>query len=403
MHSERIHYFDWLRVLAVAGVVLFHAALPFANVGWWVSNVNGSDALKAAAPLVDAFGLALLFLLAGASARFALKKRSTLAFLKERSRRLAVPFVVAFPFVVLPVGYVTAIASGLVSGSFLDFLAAWPDLTWKWLQAIGASPRVFDIGQHLWFLGFLFVFALLGIPIFRFLSSTRGKSWTEAIARASRVPGSTLFVAVPIAAVVLPLYRVTPFVHDWWSFGFYGITFLAGYLIYSDPRLTFAARRDFPVALTVAVLASGVLIASQFTSWSLAFASGPRAVDATYFFMLILYVISGWSWTLALLGIGMRAPLMQRPLPAAVSEMAMPAYILHMPIVVAATFFVVALPFGLLVKIGLSLAVSAAGTIAVSAVATRVGILRRMLGLHVKARKVTGVSGSHGGAKPLPA
>jgi peptidoglycan/LPS O-acetylase OafA/YrhL len=378
----RISYFDWLRVLAVAGVVVFHAVLPFANVGWWVSNISGSDVLKAIVPLVDAFGLALLFLLAGASARFALQKRSTRAFLKERSVRLVVPFVVGFPLVVLPVGYVTAIASGLVSGSFLDFLAAWPGLTLKWLQTIGLSPRIFDIDQHLWFLGYLFVFVLLGIPAFRFLSSARGRSWVGAIAAGARVPGATLLVAVPMAVAVLALYRLAPVVHDWWSFSFYGITFLAGYVIYSDQRLTAAARRDFPIALAVALLASAVLIASQFTAWSLGYQSGPRGVDATYFLMLTLYVISGWSWTLALVGVGMRAKFMQRPLAGHISEMAMPAYILHMPIVVTATFFVVELPFDLFAKIAISLAVSAGGTIAVAAIATHIGILRRILGLH---------------------
>ena len=402
VESRRVPYFDWLRVLAVAGVVVFHAVLPFANVGWWISNISGSDALKAVVPLVDAFGLALLFLLAGASARFALETRSVPAFVKERSRRLLVPFVAGFPFVVLPVGYVTAIASGLVSGSFLDFLAAWPDLTWKWLQTVGVSPRVFDIDQHLWFLGYLFVFALLGIPIFAFLSSAHGRSWIALLSVATRIPGATLLVAVPMAVMVLALYPLGPFVHDWWSFSFYGITFLAGYVLYSDPRLTAAARRDFPIATVVAVLASAALIASRFTDWSLAYQSGPRVVDGTYFFMLMLYVVSGWSWTLTLLGVGMRVRFMKKPLGMRLSEMAMPAYILHMPIVTVTTFVVVGLPFDLLAKIMTSVAVTAGGTIVVAAIATRIGIVRRLLGLHPAAPKGTVDAGIPRGTKPLP-
>lgn len=401
--SSRVSYFDWLRALAVAGVVVFHALLPFANVGWWVSNINGSDILKAVVPLVDAFGLALLFLLAGASARFALQRRSMPAFLKERSRRLLIPFVVGFPLVVLPVGYVTAIASGLVSGSFLDFLAAWPDLTWRWLQAIGFSPRIFDIDQHLWFLGYLFVFALLGVPIFTFLSSARGRSWIEVLAAAARIPGASLLVAVPMAVLVLALYPLGPFVHDWWSFSVYGITFLAGYLIYSDLRLMSAARRDFPIALIVALLASAVLIASEFTDWSLAYQSGSRGVDAFYFMMLTLYVISCWSWTLTLLGVGMHVRFMQQPLATGLGEMAMPAYILHMPIVVTTTFVVVELPLDLLAKITISLLVSVGATIAVAAIATHVGILRRLLGLRPMPPKGALDAGPRHRVRPLPA
>lgn len=402
VESRRIPYFDWLRVLAVAGVVVFHAVLPFANVGWWISNVSGSDVLKAIVPLVDAFGLALLFLLAGASARFALAKRSMPAFLKERSRRLLLPFVVGFPFVVLPVGYVTAIASGLVSGSFLDFLAAWPGLTWKWLQTVGFSPRIFDIDLHLWFLGYLFVFAVLGSPVFTFLSSARGRSGIEILSVAARMPGATLLVAVPMAVMVLALYPLGPFVHDWWSFAFYGITFLAGYVLYSDPRLTAAARRDFPVALAVALLASTALIATGFTDWSFGYQSGLRVVDGTYFFMLTLYAISGWSWTLTLLGVGMHVKFMQKPLAAKLSELAMPVYILHMPIVTMTTFVVVALPFDLLAKIITSVAVTAGGTIVVAAIATRIGIVRRLLGLHPVAPKGALDAGMRRGTKPLP-
>ena len=402
MQSSRIPYFDWLRVLAVAGVVVFHAVLPFANVGWWISNISGSDVLKAVVPLVDAFGLALLFLLAGGSARFALQKRSVPAFLKERTARLLVPFVFAFPLVVLPVGYVTAVASGLVSGSFLDFLAAWPSLTWTWLQTIGFSPRIFDIDQHLWFLGYLFVFAVLGIPIFRFLSSGRGRSWIDRLTVVARIPGSTLLVAVPMAVAVVALYRLAPFVHDWWSFSVFGITFLAGYLIYSDARLTSAARRDFPIALVAALMASAALVASGFTDWYLAYQSGTHIVDATYFLMLTLYTISGWSWTLTLLGVGMHLKLMQQPLAPKLSEMAMPAYILHMPLVVAITFFVVGLQVDLLAKIVISLALSVCGTIAVAVIATHIGILRRILGLHPAPPKVTLTPGSQPGAKALP-
>lgn len=401
MQSQRIPYFDWLRVLAVAGVVVFHAVLPFANVGWWISDIGGTDVLKAVVPLIDAFGLALLFLLAGASARFALQKRSPAAFLKERSTRLLVPFAVAFPFVVLPVGYMTAVASGLVSGSFFDFLAAWPDLTWKWLQTVGFSPRIFDIDQHLWFLGYLFVFALLGIPVFSFLSSARGRSSIEAFTVAARIPGATLLVAVPIAVFVLALYPFGPFVHDWWSFAIYGITFAAGYVIYSDPRLTAAARRDFPIALLVSLIASATLIAYQFTDWSLAYQSGARVVDATYFFMLTLYVISGWSWTLTLLGVGMHVRFMQQPLAPRVGEMAMPAYVLHMPIVTVTTFFVVALAFDLVVKIGISVGVSAAGTVAVAVIAARIGVVRRLLGLPPARPKRPQTSGPERGAKAV--
>jgi len=34
----RVHYLDWLRVLAVLGVFLYHAGHPFDTTGWHVKK-----------------------------------------------------------------------------------------------------------------------------------------------------------------------------------------------------------------------------------------------------------------------------------------------------------------------------------------------------------------------------
>ena len=40
--SERLHYLDWLRVLAILGVFLFHAVHPFDVTDWHIKNGDQS-------------------------------------------------------------------------------------------------------------------------------------------------------------------------------------------------------------------------------------------------------------------------------------------------------------------------------------------------------------------------
>src|SRR6059058_3270663 len=93
MVARRIHYFDWLRLIAVLGIVVYHALLPFSRGTWFIRNADRSDLLTTVLSLLETFGLPILFLIAGASARFALQNRSVRAFLAERAARLLVPFV----------------------------------------------------------------------------------------------------------------------------------------------------------------------------------------------------------------------------------------------------------------------------------------------------------------------
>lgn len=76
MSARRVHHLDWLRAIAVVGVVMYHALLPFSS--WlFIANDQRSAVLIGIVVLLVAFGLPILFLVAGASTRFALETRST--------------------------------------------------------------------------------------------------------------------------------------------------------------------------------------------------------------------------------------------------------------------------------------------------------------------------------------
>ena len=202
------------------------------------------------------FAFPVFFLLAGASARFALQTRSVRSFLAERSARLLVPLVVGMVVVVPVTGYIIALHTGTWSGSFLAYLPAYPGMVLDSSITVGFRPLVFQtVAMHLWFLGWLFLFCVIASPVFAFLSTTRGRSFVDWLARGSRWRGSTLLFALPITLLALPLFGVSsPAGWDWAAFGLWGATFVVGYVIFSDERLVAAARRDLLPASAAAVL-----------------------------------------------------------------------------------------------------------------------------------------------------
>ena len=89
----RRHYLDNIRWMAVVLVLVYHVAYLFNHVG-----ILGGVAPLPGGEWVDVFGMlpypwfmALLFLVAGMSTRYALEKRSCRQFLAERARKLLVP------------------------------------------------------------------------------------------------------------------------------------------------------------------------------------------------------------------------------------------------------------------------------------------------------------------------
>lgn len=379
--GQRIHYFDWLRAIAVLGVVVYHTFLPFARSTWLVRNAEQSELLLGVALLFETFGLAILFLIAGVSVRFALQHRSVRAFLVERAKRLLVPFVVGALVVVPPTGYIIGLHIGTVSGSFLAFLMAYPGTVLAYnLTNVGLSPQLLNnVGMHLWFLGWLFICSALGLPIFAFFSSAIGRSCVDALARLARWRGAMLLLGVPVTLPRLILYAVSSADQGWAleAFAWYAIIFVVGYLLYTDDRFVAAARRDLGLALIVAVVGSGSLLAAGFVQWS----AVPQTYGPRYFLMLSMVGITGWAWTLTVLGVGMRAGFMQVPLPARAGEAALPTYVLHFPIVIAISILVVQWPLGVGAKILVNVLLGVVASLLVATALLRISLLRPLLGV----------------------
>jgi glucan biosynthesis protein C len=325
------------------------------------------------------FGLALLFLLAGAGTRFALRKRSWQTFLSERTARLLVPFL-AGTLLLSPIqGFIEATHKGTFSGLFPDYLGRWAA---GLLDRPILSPTLFGIGYHLWFLGFLFAISVIALPLCEGLTRPRGRRAVDALARTVRWPGSTLGFAVPIVLLMAVGAALGTNEHDWFEFLWYLGYFVTGFVLFSDERFTIAVRRDGWLALAVAVSSTFLLVATPVGGLLASMAD--KGLDLPHLAVGILFGLEGWAWTLVILNVGMRAARLQRPVGDHLGESVLPIYVIHQPVILAVAFFVVRSPVGILPKWIAVFGVSLVVTLAFVELGLRAPYARVLLGARAR-------------------
>jgi peptidoglycan/LPS O-acetylase OafA/YrhL len=378
--APRLHWIDWLRVAAIAGVFLYHSLRPFDATDWHVKNAETTAALGGVMAVFWSFGLAVLFLASGAGARFALRRRTWRTFLGERTARLLVPFV-AGTLLLSPVqGFIEATHKGEFAGSFVDYLGVWLGGLAGRLDDI-ASPTFSGVGYHLWFLGFLFAMSVITLPLLEWLMGRRGRRTVDALAGMVSRPGATLGFALPIGLLMTIGVLLGTDDHDWFEFAWYSGYFLIGFLFLSDDRFLVAVRRDGPLAAVIALASTVILVATPVNDLLTSMADG---LDVPHVLAGVLFAIEGWAWTLVILNVGMRAARLQRPVSPRLGDAVLPVYVIHQPVILAVAFLVVQWPVGILPKWIVVFGMSLTVTLALVELGLRGRVTRVLLGAHAR-------------------
>jgi glucans biosynthesis protein C len=230
--------------------------------------------------------------------------------------------------------------TGVFDGSLLQFAA-------DRLSNIG--PKLFGaLGYQMWFLGYLFAFSLLALPLFIWFKGEGGQRLIARLAGLCERRGAILLFILPLAAVRLALHPFFPEEHDWADFFSLGAFFVLGYLVFTDERFPRAIRRDWRIILGAGIAAMVALVAVGMSLGSLDIEKPPRTLSEFLFWGLM--AACGWCWSAFMLFIGMRYLDRDSKARRYGQEILLPFFVLHQTVIVAIAYFAVQWNTGMLPK-----------------------------------------------------
>ena len=113
-NGKRFYDIDWLRVLGMGMIFLFHNARFFNDDDWHVKNFELDFGMSVFVRILDHFIMPLFFVLSAIAIYYALRKRSNARFMGERVNRLLIPLGVGiFTHIILQV-YILAVHPALL-------------------------------------------------------------------------------------------------------------------------------------------------------------------------------------------------------------------------------------------------------------------------------------------------
>jgi peptidoglycan/LPS O-acetylase OafA/YrhL len=198
--------------------------------------------------------------------------------------------------------------------------------------------------------GFLFAFALITLPLFRWLKSETGQRLVSRLAGLCEHRGGLLVLILPLLVIQLSLRPFFPQEHDWADFIFRMSFFVLGYLLFTDERITRAVRRDWWLLLALGT----AIVLGLLGAYAAGLPVMTWGLDSSYpqFYLILgLTTIIAFCYTLTMLFVGMRFLDFTNRWLRYGQEAALPFFVLHQPAIIVIAFFVVQWNLGLLPKL----------------------------------------------------
>lgn len=346
MHAERTYAIDWIRVIAIGLLLVYHIAIGFQPWGMMIAFItNGQpwDSLWIPMSLLNVWRIPLLFFVSGMGVYFSLRNRTWKELWRERATRILIPLAVGAA-VIVPVHVLL----------FQQYYHFQPDYT---------PGR-----GHLWFLGNILVYTAVFTPAFMYCKNNPDNGVVRALRHAFHHPATMLivFAAFVAEAWLVPgpyeLYAMTA--HGFWL-GM--LAFVSGYcFVLSGEGFWHMLMRWRWFWL----LSAAALFTVRLSIYNL---------HAPWYMVPIESVL----WILTVLAFGYR--YLNRPgrVLTYLSQAAYPVYILHMIALYAGSSLIFPLPLAAPVKFVLVLLITIGGCLLAYEGIRRVKILRLLFGLKV--------------------
>ncbi|KPK82639.1 MAG: acyltransferase [Bacteroides sp. SM23_62_1] len=196
---------DWLRVIAIGLLIIYHIGIGFQPWGifiGFIQNEESLDSLWAPMSMVNIWRIPLLFFVSGMGVSFAIRKRDWKQLLLERTRRIFLPFLFGIFFIV-------------------------PIHLFLWQKYYGQDIRYSPDPSHLWFLANIFIYVILLSPLFFYLRRNENGIVNRWLKKMFEHPFGLLLIVVPF---ILEAVLVKPETYQMYAMTLHG--FLLGLLAF---------------------------------------------------------------------------------------------------------------------------------------------------------------------------
>jgi glucan biosynthesis protein C len=401
--SSRRHDLDWLRVFGIYMLFPVHVAIVFSPLPFYhIRNSTVSLRMLLFLAFVEPWIMPLFFVMAGWAMFHSLRFRGSRGFLKRRVQKLLIPLVVGCVIFGPPIKYIelrsgfdanyrSLCASSEFQQGFGPCIPAGPPIALPFSEGFFEFwPTFFTrfdrfTWSHLWFLGYLFTFSLLYLPLFRWLMKTR-HSFTRA---------GTAWVYLPMVPLILIEIVLRPhwpgfqnLYDDWANFAYFSTCLIMGFMLAKYPALEQAVQREWKRALGIYLggMALRVLLGVRVFL-------GIGGVTSPALWSVSL-VVASWGGVVALLGFARHRLAHTNAVLDYLSESAYPVYFLHQAAVVCIGYGIIQLSLRIAVKYVLLLAASFTATMAVYHFVVR-PVLRLAFGMKPMAGEVGSAECEH--------
>lgn len=348
MKSKRIYFIDNLRWICVWLVVLFHVIDIFNSTGVPIHyNAPGIPQLDLIGYFVYPWFMALLFILAGISAKESLKVRSVREFAGNRFSQLMVPFIAYMAIFAIP----TSAFCFSVSGGWADFASVPKGVLVIIMLCVGMG--------HAWFMLELYAVSAAFLP---FIKLQNKEKFTHLCSSLGLVP--ILLFAIPLcfAAQVLNVIEVFRNL-------FYFLLFLLGFFVFSSEEIQMGLQKySLPLLISALIL----FIPQAYINFGRGFAVSAKHPAA---------IIYGYVMCLALLGMGKKYLSFETPFTHYMAKRSFLIYLFHyFPMLITAYFTVNFMKLPIILEYTTVFVLSAAESVIISELIYRITPLRKLFG-----------------------
>ncbi|WP_271765705.1 acyltransferase family protein [Aquimarina algiphila] len=334
MAENRYYYIDYLRVIAILMMFIFHTSMIFVkDWDWHIQNTERSNMLLEINYWMSSFRMPLLFFVSGFISNILLERMNWNTFSTQRFYRLIIPTIIWTFILVAPQLYFQRKFEG-IEQSYIEFYKTFLKFDWY--------PEGNFHWLHLWFIPYLFCYNLLSIPLFYVLK--KHTCFTKNLKSCfSKITSLFIFVFIailPYSYLSLHYNASYDFVNDIGRHSFFIFFIIAGLLFYRFPKTLELIQTNRKLFLSLSFLSIITINIIRWNQWE------PHLIwenwnekPQTYLFNALLN-FNTWMWVFSCLGYARKYLKKGSKLLTYANNAVYPFYILHQTVIVIIGYYV---------------------------------------------------------------